>query len=88
MKKTIIAVGLILASFLTNAQTKVVRDANGNFTSVRASKSGNNDKKTGKTFTTSRGEVLDVWESERGKLYVIRTAKESGNQYKQYLKVD
>jgi hypothetical protein len=88
MKKVIFILGLIIASSVTFAQTKVVRDANGNFTSVRASKSGNNDKKTGQKFTTSKGETFDVWESERGKLYVIRTAKESGNQYKQYLKVD
>lgn len=88
MKKVIFVLGLILASSVTFAQAKVTKDANGNFVVLKSAKKPSNDKRTGQTFTTSQGDKFDVWESEKGKLYVIRTSKESGKEYRQYLKVD
>lgn len=88
MKKVIIVLGLFLASSVAFSQAKVTKDANGNFVTLKSPKKESTDKKTGQTFTNAKGETFDVWESERGKLYVIRTSKESGKEYKQYLKVD
>jgi len=88
MKKTTIIIALILASFVGFSQTKIVRDANGNFVTQKATKKASEDKPTGQTFTTSKGEEFPVYVSERGKYYVLRTSKETGNQYKQYLKIE
>jgi hypothetical protein len=88
MKKTTIIIALILSSFVGFSQTKIVRDANGNFVTQKAPKKASEDKPTGQTFTTSKGEEFPVYVSERGKYYVLRTSKETGNQYKQYLKIE
>lgn len=88
MKKTTIIIALILSSFVGFSQTKIVRDANGNFVTQKAPKKASEDKPTGQTFTTSKGEEFPVYVSDRGKYYVIRTSKETGNQYKQYLKIE
>lgn len=88
MKKAIVTLSLFLAISTGYSQAKVTKDANGNFVSAKASKQVSEDKPTGQTYTTSKGETFPVYVSERGKYYVIRTSKETGNQYKQYLKVD
>jgi hypothetical protein len=88
MKKVIVTLSLFLAVSIGYSQTKVTKDANGNFIAVTATKKASEDKPTGQTYTTAKGEEFPVYVSERGKYYVIRTSKETGNQYKQYLKVD
>ena len=88
MKKTTIIIALILSSFAGFSQTKIVRDANGNFVTQKAPKKASEDKATGQTFLTAKGEEFPVYQSEKGKYYVIRTSKETGNQYKQYLKIE
>ena len=40
---------------------------------------------TGKTFTDSKGTAYPVFKSAGGKLYYIRTSKQTGNDYKVYL---
>ena len=87
MKKVALILSLFLASSLAFSQSRVQRDSSGNFVQIKASKKAYEDKPTGQTYTTSKGEVYPVYESERGKLYVIRTSK-SGNEYKQYLKTE
>lgn len=87
MKKVTLFLSLFLASSLAFSQTKVVRDSSGNFVTKTASKKATEDKQTGQTFTTSKGETYPVYESVNGKLYVIRTSK-NGNQYRQYLQTE
>jgi hypothetical protein len=70
------------------AQTKVIKDASGNYIAVKQTKKSDPDKTTGNTFTTSSGEILPIYVSDNGKYYVVRTSKNTGNQYKQYLKID
>lgn len=102
MKKTVnrgalrILLSIILVIFcigyvdICNAQTVRV-DASGNYVAVKdtTKKASKPDtgKATGKTYTDSKGNKWPVMESPNGKLYVLRTSKETGNQYKQYLKV-
>jgi hypothetical protein len=88
MKKVIVIVGLILASTMTFGQSKVVRDANGNFVTQNTPKKASEDKPTGNTYTTAKGEQFPVYVSKNGKYYVLRTSKETGNIYKQYLKTE
>jgi len=84
MKTIIIILSIVLSSFFIQAQT-VKKDSAGNYVSV--SKASVN-KDTGKTFTTSKGEVFKVYESAKGKLYVIRKSKKTNTEYKQYLTVN
>jgi hypothetical protein len=88
MKKATLILSLLLASSLAFSQSKVEKDANGNYVQISASKRASEDKPLGKTFTTSKGETYPIYVSERGKYYIIRTSKETGNQYKQYLKLE
>ena len=88
MKKVTLILSMILATSVAFSQTKVVKDANGNFITQKAPKKDSEDKQTGQTFTTAKGEQFPVYISEKGKYYVIRTSKETGNSYKQYLKTE
>lgn len=87
MKKVILSLGLFLAISSSYSQTKVVKDSSGNFKVAKAPKKASEDKATGQTFTSSKGETYPVYVSDNGKYYVIRTSK-SGNQYRQYLSVE
>ena len=88
MKKVTLILTLFLASSIAFSQTKVVRDTNGNFVTQKAPKKESQDKLTEHTYTNAKGESFPVYLTEKGKYYVIRTSKESGNQYKQYLKIE
>lgn len=79
------AVLAILFSAAT-AQT-VKKDNSGNYVSVSTvNKSA--DKKTGEFFVTSKGEKFPIYVSSTGKYYVIRVSKNTGKEYKQYLKLE
>lgn len=85
--KTILFAALLCLSAVCAAQTKVTTDTNGNFVAVRsASRDSVPDKKTGKYFMVGK-QALPVYISKHGKLYVIRTSKKTGKQYRQYLTV-
>lgn len=88
MKKLTLILSVFLATSTAFSQTKVVRDAEGNFTAQKAPKKQSEDKPTGQTFTTAKGEKFPVYVSEKGRMYVLRTSKETGNDYKQYLKTE
>ena len=88
MKKVTLILSLFLASSVAFSQTKVVRDAEGNFITQQAPKKQSENKPTGKTFTTAKGDQFPVYITDKGKYYVLRTSKETGNEYKQYLKTE
>ena len=87
MKKLTLILSLFLASSLAFGQTKVTKDANGNYTQVKAIRKASEDKPTGQTLTLSNGDTYPIYESVNGKFYIKRISK-SGNEYKQYLKLD
>ena len=60
-------------------------DANGNYQAVTHKKVASEQSNTGKTFTDTKGNVFPVFKSSAGKLYYIRTSKNTGNDYKVYL---
>jgi len=88
MKKVTLILSLFLASFVAFSQTKVATDSKGNFIAQKDSKMQSKNKPTGKTFTTAKGEQFPVYITDKGKYYVLRTSKETGNEYKQYLKTE
>jgi hypothetical protein len=84
MKKVIFTAVLLALSLCVNAQSKVSRDAEGNFYS--ASKAKSEPKKTQYFYTDSKGNKYEVYESANGAFFIIRTSSKTGKQYKQYLK--
>ena len=60
-------------------------DANGNYQAVTHKKVASEQSNTGKTFTDTKGNVYPVFKSSAGKLYYVRTSKNTGNDYKVYL---
>lgn len=89
LKKIAFVLCLLTMAFVVgaNAQTSVKLEQSGNYVSASAGKDSVSYKPTGKTFTTSKGETFPVYISKNGKLFIIRTSK-SGNQYRNYLKLD
>jgi hypothetical protein len=88
MKKVTLILSLFLASSVGFSQTKVSTDSEGNFIAQKSPKKHSEGKQTGKTFTTAKGEQFPVYVTDKGKYYVLRTSKETGNEYKQYLKTE
>ena len=83
MKKTLTLFAAILS---LNAQT-VQKTSDGNYIAVVASKMAEKPKDTGKTFTDQQGNKYPVFISAKGKLFVIRVSKNTGKEYRQYLKL-
>lgn len=87
MKKLIATVFIAFVSAVScQAQIKTKIDAQGNY--VQVSDSGADSVKavkTGKTFTSTKGETFDVMQSSKGRLFVMRVSKKSGKAYKMYL---
>ena len=81
MKKLIFIFAIIFAQYC-QAQT-IVKDANGNYQQVQKAKE--EPIKTGNFYTDSKGIKYPIYKSARGKLFVIKTSKNTGNQYKIYL---
>lgn len=86
--RRLLLIGSLLIVFVgySHAQTRAVKDAQGNY-SASHSADTTGSKATGKTFTDSKGKSYPVYESVNGKLYYYRTSR-SGNVYKAYIKVD
>lgn len=70
---------------ITNAQTKVQQDAQGNYIQVKKERKAKPATDTGKTFTDSKGNTYKVYQSERGKLFVIRKSAKTGKERKEYI---
>ena len=88
MKKLIVTIAVALFSIVgVNAQ-KITTDANGNYVAVKSERVKAEAKETGKTFTDAKGNVFPVLQSANGKLFVIKTSKNTGNQYRMYLKTE
>lgn len=57
------------------------------FSSVRKERTSSvsEGKKTGYTWKDSKGNVYDIYISERGACYILRTSSKTGKVYKSYL---
>ena len=86
MKKVTIVLGLILASAIAFSQPRLVKNANGDYVMQKAVRT-NEDSLTGKKVISADGNEYPIYVSKNGKYYIKRVSK-SGNEYKQYLKLD
>lgn len=90
-QSTIILIIILLSIILCNNNTysqNIRVDNNGNYIATTSIKKSNDSLiSTGKTFTDAKGIVYPVYKSTNDKLFVIRTSKKTGNQYKMYLKL-
>lgn len=88
MKKSIILIASLFIIATAQAQTKAVKDKDGNYTSVsHRDTSKNPGTPTGHTFTDSKGKVYPLLLSSHGRLFYFRTSR-TGNVYKVYIKED
>lgn len=86
MKKAVLTAALGLITIITSAQVATTRDSNGNFIAATKPRSESKPKDTGYNYTDSKGNVYPVYVTESGRYYVLRTSKNTGKTYKQYLK--
>ena len=83
MKATLLT-ALILLSLAGQAQTRVTKDASGNYTSVKKAADTSKAAQVA-IFTDSKGKAWPVYKSASGRLYALRVSA-SGNSYKMYIK--
>lgn len=86
MKKVTIVLGLILASAMAFSQPKLVKNDNGDYVMQKAVRI-NEDSLTGKRVISADGNEYPIYVSKNGKYYIKKVSK-TGNEYKQYLKLD
>lgn len=82
MKKIITIIALLIVTTASYSQN-VQRDEQGNFYATGASRVP--PKKTTYTYTDSKGVKYPVYESAKGRYFVIRVSKNTGKEYRYYL---
>lgn len=86
-KLTIVLLSLLIIAIAGNSQSiVVVKDKSGKFVNTIQSDSLVLDKPMG-IYKDNKGVEYPMYESKKGKVYIIRTSKTSGKKYKQYLKI-
>jgi hypothetical protein len=84
-KRMVVCVVLMLLASGVQAQT-IRRDAEGNYVQVPKSKA--EPKRTGHWYKDSKGKTWDVYVTEKGRLFVIKTSAKTGKEYRYYLPVE
>ena len=88
MKRIFILIAILMCSFTLMAQSNTYKvGKNNELISTTKSVDSITNVKTKFTITKS-GVVYPVWKSQRGKYFIIRTSKKTGNKYKQYIKIE
>jgi hypothetical protein len=70
----------------TENKTNAVQTKDGNFKAVTKAKK--EPVLTGQTYTDANGKTFPVYKSSNNKLFVVRTSKKTGNEYRYYLKTN
>ena len=90
MKKFFVA-AIMLLSVVLGAQAGVKKSVeytqNGTefVETPKSNNGGAKETKTGCTWTDSKGVKYDIYMSSKGRCYVYKTSKKTGNTYKYYL---
>ena len=89
MKQLLMLILLVVPGALgCAAQTTYTTNANGELVQVATIKTEaeviGNAQPTGQKFKATNGETYDVYQSSKGRLFIVRESK-TGNHYKQYL---
>jgi hypothetical protein len=85
MKKVTLILSLFLASSVAFSQPRLVKNNNGDYVMQKAVKT--EDSLTGKKVISADGNEYPIYVSKNGKYYIKKVSK-TGNEYKQYLKLD
>ena len=85
MKQLLLITFLVFCGITVQAQINVTQTDSGNYEQIK--KIHAQLQPTARTFTDLKGNVYPVYKSASGKLFVIRTSKKTGKQYKSYLKL-
>ena len=91
LKQTIFALLLVLFCLMADnlmAQKRIMQDAKGNYVEINGEREKEKPKPTGKTYQTSKGDIFPIYVSKNGKYFIVRTSKETGKEYKQYLNIE
>lgn len=70
----------------TENKTNAIQTKDGNFKAVTKAKK--EPVLTGRTYTDANGKTYPVYKSSNNKLFVVRTSKKTGNEYRYYLKTN
>lgn len=85
MKHLVLYILMMLTfSINTSAQSVVIKQGN-TFVQVKKSTTKNPPKKTEYTYKASDGKIYPIYLSSKGKVFIIKTSKKTGKQYRQYL---
>lgn len=85
MLRILMCTALILTAGTLSAQT-IKQDAQGNYIAVKKPKA--QPIKTGKTYTDTKGRRWDVYQSDSGRLFVLKVSDKTGKEYRYYLPID
>lgn len=87
----------LLFAFTAQAQTvkatvkeykpNVTVTADGNFVAIPKAATTETAEKTDKTYTDREGKVYPVYRTKKGKHFVMRVSKKTGNPYRYYLEL-
>lgn len=92
MKKLVLFLALIAASFAAHGQTIATKDKDGNFVQVAAKPKTTDEltegcQKSAAMFTDKDGNKYPVYLSKNGKMFIVATSKTSGRPYRRYFKI-
>lgn len=76
---------LLAVTISLSAQTRVTKDSQGNYTSVKSEHTKGVDILTNTVYKDSKGNVYPVYMTSTGKAVIHRTSAKTGKPYKQYL---
>lgn len=74
---------LSIAAAAQTATPNVTTDAQGNFVAIPTPSV--QSKPSGKKYTDTQGKQFEVYITGTGKLFVVKTSKKTGKEYKMYL---
>jgi len=89
LKLKLFFIGMLIVAMFANSKCfsqNAKLDSKGNYVQIKAP-IDTTGTPTGKTFTTTKGDVYPVLISKSGSLFVVRTSAK-GTRYKMYLKTE
>ena len=85
-KAEILILILLFLALFSNGQTVTSKDGGKTYVSVKKTKTAKETTNTGKVYQDSKGNFYPIMKTDSS-YFVIRTSAKTGNQYKQYLKI-
>lgn len=87
MKKILFIILLLIGGMSIQAQTTYKKGADGKLVATSVAKKSTPSSKTGDVITIKDVDY-PVFRTEKGKFYILRVSKNTGLEYKQYIKID